>query len=341
MKDRIYHISDVLNEEYLRFPLGLLAEPKYRDMSLEAKMIYSLLLNRLTLSQRNGWINDNGEVYLIYTREDAAETLNLSYKKTIAAFKELIAADLLLEQRQGRGYPNLLYVLKMVVTDEKAEEFSDEFSGESDEKEPANPDKMQTCQNGISRTAEMAHQELPKQHIKICQNGTSRTADTEYLDMPNRHTRKNNNINLDNINLEIENLKEENLFDCVLRAHEGKTDFELESILRQCELEIFSAEMTEFFKTVITRMYYSEEFKVGKSVLPQREIRKLLKRLSGDHLIELTMRLKRNEDKVTRPIEYICSMLANVLSEGVGSLVLSLPKNYVSDDMLYDTEEGC
>ena len=96
MKDRIYHISDVLNEEYLRFPLGLLAEPKYRDMSLEAKMIYSLLLNRLTLSQRNGWINDNGEVYLIYTREDAAETLNLSYKKTIAAFKELIAVDLLL-----------------------------------------------------------------------------------------------------------------------------------------------------------------------------------------------------------------------------------------------------
>ena len=168
MKDRIYHISDVLNEEYLRFPLGLLAEPKYRDMSLEAKMIYSLLLNRLTLSQRNGWINDNGEVYLIYTREDAAETLNLSYKKTIAAFKELIAADLLLEQRQGRGYPNLLYVLKMVVTDENAEEFSDEFNSDIDEKEPANPDKMQTCQNGISRHVKMAHQELLIRNIKTC-----------------------------------------------------------------------------------------------------------------------------------------------------------------------------
>ena len=69
MNDRKYHISDVVNEEYLRFPLGLLAEPKYRFMSLEAKMIYSLLLNRLTLSQKNGWINDSGEVYLIYTRE--------------------------------------------------------------------------------------------------------------------------------------------------------------------------------------------------------------------------------------------------------------------------------
>ena len=332
MNDRKYHISDVVNEEYLRFPLGLLAEPKYRFMSLEAKMIYSLLLNRLTLSQKNGWINDSGEVYLIYTREEAAETLNLSYKKTISAFKELIVGGLLLEQRQGRGYPNLLFVLKMDISDEKAQEFSESFDGKNVEKEPANPDKQQTCQNGISRTAETAHQDMPKSHIKICQNGTSRTADMEYQDMPNSHTRKNNNINLD-----IENFKQEKMFVSELRAHEENANVELDAILEQCELEIFSDEMTDFFKTVITRMYYTKDFKVGKSVLPQSEIRKLLKRLSGDHLIELTMRLKNNEENVTRPIEYICSMLVNILTEGTGSLVLALPKNYVSNEMLFNT----
>ena len=333
MKDRIYHISDVLNEEYLRFPLGLLAEPKYGDMSLEAKMIYSLLLNRLTLSQRNGWINANGEVYLIYTREEAAETLNLSYKKTIAAFKELIANGLLLEQRQGRGYPNLLFVLKMVVTDENAEEFSEDFDIKNDEKEPENPDKQQICQNGTSRHAKTAHQELPKQHIKTCQNGISRTADTEYQDMPFGHPR-----NINNINLEIENFKKETLLGCELRAHEENTDAELDEILQQCELEIFSAEMVEFFKTVITRLYYTELFKVGKSLLPKNEIRNLLKKLSGDHLIELATRLKANKENVTRPIEYICSMLINVLSEGVGTLVLTLSRDIVSDEMLYDTK---
>jgi len=334
MNDKIYHISDVLSEEYLRFPLGLLAEPKYRDMSLEAKMIYSLLLNRLTLSQRNGWTNDNGEVYLIYTREDVAETLNLSYKKTIAAFKELIAADLLLEQRQGRGYPNLLYVLKMVVTDESAQEFSDEFNDESDEKEPVNPDNQQICQNGTSRHAETAYQELPDSHIKMCQNSISRTADMEYQDMSKRHTRKNNNIKLD-----IESLKKENMFVSELRAHEENADAELEVILQQCEFEIFSEEMAEFFKNVIVRMYYSLELKVGKSLLPQGEIRKLLRSLNGDHLIELTVRLKDNAENIKRPIEYICSMLANVLTEGVGSLVLDLPQGYVTDKMLYQARE--
>ena len=68
MIDRTYRISDVVSEDFLRFPLTLLANPKYKEMSLEAKFIYSLLLNRLTLSQKNNWINEDNEVYLIYTR---------------------------------------------------------------------------------------------------------------------------------------------------------------------------------------------------------------------------------------------------------------------------------
>ncbi len=56
MIERTYRVSDVVNEEFLRFPLTLLANPQYREISLEAKFVYTLLLNRLTLSQKNGWI---------------------------------------------------------------------------------------------------------------------------------------------------------------------------------------------------------------------------------------------------------------------------------------------
>ena len=81
MIERTYRISDIVKDDFLRFPLTLLANPKYKAMSLEAKFVYSLLLNRLTLSQKNGWINQDKEVFLIYTREEAAKTLNISYKK--------------------------------------------------------------------------------------------------------------------------------------------------------------------------------------------------------------------------------------------------------------------
>ena len=100
MMERTYRICDVVNEEFLRFPLTLLANPQYKEMSLEAKFVYALLLNRLTLSQKNSWINDDGEVYLIYTREEASATLNISYKKAIAAFRELIENRLRSEERR-------------------------------------------------------------------------------------------------------------------------------------------------------------------------------------------------------------------------------------------------
>ena len=187
MIDRTYRVNDVVKSEFLRLPLALIANPKYKQMSLEAKFIYSLLLNRMTLSQKNDWINEDNEVYLIYTREEAANTLNISYKKSISAFKELIQNGLLYEQRQGLGAPNLLYVLKAELTDKDAAEFNESFDGNNDEngeKEPANPLNMQMCQNGISRHAETTHQDMPKSHIKNCQNGTSRTVKTAHQELP-------------------------------------------------------------------------------------------------------------------------------------------------------------
>ena len=171
MMERTYRICDVVNEEFLRFPLTLLANPQYKEMSLEAKFVYALLLNRLTLSQKNGWINDDGEVYLIYTREEASATLNISYKKAIAAFRELIENRLLVEQRQGRGYPNLLYVLKAELADRDAAEFLDSLDKPAEEN-AVEPYPMQICQNSTSRSAETAVLDMPEPHIQTCRNGT-------------------------------------------------------------------------------------------------------------------------------------------------------------------------
>ena len=201
MIERTYRVSDVVNEEFMRFPLTLLANPKYRDMSLEAKFIYSLLLNRLTLSQKNNWINEDKEVYLIYTREDAANTLNITYRKAISAFKELIEVGLLYEERQGRGFPNLLYVLKAELADEDAIKFGEQFDNSDDEngeEKPANPVNTQICNFRTSRTADSAYQELQDLHFKNCDNGISKPADFTYQDMPNLHPKKIDNKKIKN-----------------------------------------------------------------------------------------------------------------------------------------------
>lgn len=348
MMERTYRVNDIVSEEFLRLPLSLLANPKYKQMSLEAKFVYSLLLNRMTLSQRNKWFNDENEVYLIYTREEAANTLNISYKKSIAAFKELIEVGLLFEQRQGRGYPNLLYVLKAELTVEDATEFSDEFNqteDENGEKEPENPVFMQICQNGTSRHAEMAYQELPKSHIKTCQNGTSRTAVSTGQDMPKSHPSKINNKKTENSYIENSQSVNQSYGNFsgigVPKMTDGLTDDEekIQEILDRCELHLFTDSVRQMLIQAVERLYYSESLKIGNARLPQAKVRSYLNLLDCETLMSTVESMKVNEDRIINPMAYIMSTIINTICEKESDLILSLPAQYVSPQDLYAMDD--
>lgn len=336
--ERTYRISDVVSDEFIRFPLTLLANPQYKEMSLEAKFIYSLLLNRLTLSQKNGWVNEDNEVYLIYTREDAAALLNISYKKAIAAFKELIGHGLLYEQRQGRGYPNLLFVLKAELNDTDAEEFSENYDKTPEETEPETPEKadgMQICQNGTSRPVKTAVQDLPKSHIKTCQNDSSRTADTAHQELPNRHPTKIDNINNQNSYMEnSQSVRPAHVPDSDGPADESDMEA-LEEIYERCEMPIFKPNIQTMFQNAIERLYYSDTLKIGNARLPRAKVRSYLHLLDSEALITALDSMKQNEERIKNPTAYLMSVLFNAICEKESDLILSLPPEYLRGDDFY------
>ena len=86
-------LSGAISYFHMQMPRWLFCDPHYTDMSLEAKVAYTFLLNRYQLSRRNGWVNRHGEVYIIYTREDLALEMQVSYRKAISCFKELADRD--------------------------------------------------------------------------------------------------------------------------------------------------------------------------------------------------------------------------------------------------------
>ena len=339
--ERTYRVNDVVKSEFLRLPLSLLANPKYKQMSLEAKFIYSLLLNRMTLSQRNGWINEKNEVYLIYTREEASKTLNISYKKAIAAFKELIQHGLLHEQRQGLGAPNLLYVLKADLTDEDAAEFGSTFDGEPHGEEQEKPDDSQMCQNGISRPVKTAHQELPKQHIQNCQPGISGTATVEGQDLPERHTSKTDITKTDLSQIDLRKIEySQSIYPSTQQygrtVTDGQTDEKiLQQILSKCSLELFSPNVSMMLTQAIERLYYSEYLKIGNAKLPKEKIRSYLWLLSADILICVLETMKKNEGRIKNPMAYLMSTIVNTICEQESGLILSLPSECVGDEDLY------
>ena len=109
----LYKINETLQHSYYQMPQELFCNEKYKKLSIEAKVIYAFLLNRMNLSRMNKWINDKGEIYLIYTRKEIQSKLNLSDKPVTRAFKELRETELIKEEKQGFGKPNLIYIGKI------------------------------------------------------------------------------------------------------------------------------------------------------------------------------------------------------------------------------------
>ena len=100
------------NYKSLQIPKEMFFNDLYKNMSLESKVIYSIIRDRAYLSQKNNWIQD-GNVYLIVTRQEIEDLLNLSNKTVIKSFKELKEKELIVEKRQGNHKPNLIFPLEI------------------------------------------------------------------------------------------------------------------------------------------------------------------------------------------------------------------------------------
>jgi len=316
-----YKLNDVLDQEFLRFPLTLLANPKYKSLSLEAKVVYTLLLNRLTLSQRSGWLNEQGEVYLIYPREEAAKTLGITYKKAIAAFKELLSRHLIVERRRGRGMPNLIFVIKLEPSsDSDAKDFSGKFDTprHAETAHQEQPEDFMTCQNDSSRPSETEVQEV-SEAPRTCQNGTSRPAETAVQDMPKSHT---SNIYKSHIELSDPS---------VSPGADAQTDARtLEEIYARCELYIWDDPVEEMFKAVIDRLYYSESCRVGNAMLPREKIRGYLKLLDSEVICAVYDAMRKNEKPVKNTMRYLMSSLINAIFEQQGDMLVCMPPEYLA-----------
>ena len=113
-----YKSNETLEHEYYQIPQELFVNEKYKNkLNSDSKILYAFLLDRLSLSQKNHWIDEANNVYLIFTREEVQEKLNLSDKTVTKSFKILMEVNLVQEKRQGLGKPNLIYVGKINHSD--------------------------------------------------------------------------------------------------------------------------------------------------------------------------------------------------------------------------------
>ena len=95
---------------FFRIPKELNSSDKYQGLSINAKFLYGVLLDRQTLSKKNGWRDRYGNIYVFATLTDVRKTLNCSEKTAVKVLKELEAFSLIRKVRRGWCMPNLIYV---------------------------------------------------------------------------------------------------------------------------------------------------------------------------------------------------------------------------------------
>ena len=109
-----YKSNETLSHKYYQIPQELFESSLYKDkLNSDSKILYAFLLDRLSLSIRNHWVDNANRIFLIFTRQEVQEKLGLSEKTVTKAFKQLVDTDLIEEKRQGLGKPNLIYVAKI------------------------------------------------------------------------------------------------------------------------------------------------------------------------------------------------------------------------------------
>lgn len=102
---------------FYRIPKALFTEPNFRELSPDAKVLYGILLDRMSLSLKNQWLDAQNKVYIIFTVEEIMDALNCANQKATRLMVELEKqAGLIERKRQGLGRPNLIYVKNFAAT---------------------------------------------------------------------------------------------------------------------------------------------------------------------------------------------------------------------------------
>ena len=299
--------TDVQSIYHMQMPRWLFSDPRYADMSLDAKVTYTFLLNRFQLSRRNGWVNDYGEVFVIFPRKELARELRICEQRVTAAFHKLVELKLVWEKRCGRGDANQIY-LASVQPEDDPDYSCTPFLPEEHGSRTAESEVLDRPDSFIPP---QESRDLPLKNRKI---GGSRTADSAAAEPQDRRPSYNNTSQKEPSDTYVSQP-----VSC------GQTDDEREltDILDACELLSFPPETARVFENAIERLFYSASFRIGGAVLPQSRVRSRLWLLDGMILREAESKLHANLDRqVKNSTVYTMATIFNCITESESDLMV-------------------
>jgi len=298
MDDRIklsyFYGKEAEQYSFYKIPKLLFTDDYFKKISVEAKVLYGLMLDRMSLSVKNQWMDEEGRAYIYYSLEDIMDALGCSNKKAISIMKELdmdAGIGLIEKKRQGQGKPTMIYLKQFMIQD------------------------VQKCRNYTSGEKSVIS-EVMNLHILKCKKSTSRSEENTCLEVKNIHTNKNN-IN----NTELSN-NESNL----ILSGDDRMRYEMDAyselISENIELDIlrerhpYDQDLLEgIFDLILeTVLCKNESIIVASNKYPAELVRSKFLKLNSSHVEYAIDCFKGNTTKVRNIKKYLLTTLFNAPS---------------------------
>ena len=290
MQFRYFYGTEADMFTFYRIPKLLVTDEYFRGITSDAKILYGLMLDRMSLSAKNGWLDEHNRVYIYFSMEDTMDLLCVGKNKalkTLAELDDVSGVGLIERRKQGQGKPTKIYVKSFV--------------------------KNESCNaSDIENVFRDNDSEVYNVNLKTSQNQTSsvpinKPAEVYKRDTNNIKDNNNNNQQKSNLILSIDDRKRK---EPVLYKRELRDKLEIDMLIQR---HPYDEELIEGILDLVLEMLLS----TNESVLISRNMHDIslvkgrFQNLNSSHIEYVLNGIKSNTSKVRNIKQYILASLFN------------------------------
>ena len=305
---------------FYRIPKILITSPHFKKISDSAKLLYGLMLDRMSLSIRNGWLDDDNRAYIFFTTNDVMEQMCCGTEKATKMLAELDSEKgigLIERVKQGQGKPAIIYLKKFYELEDTAR--STKLS--EIESQDVQESKNKTFENRKTRLLKIESQDFRKSKNKTFENRKSGLSEIESLEFRKSKCNYNNinntdinyiyPINQDNYNIQNSDTQtEEEWIDRYTKTvDEIKKQIDYDYLINHAERDIVD-EVVNIMAEVMT--VYRPKYKIEGDFIEYNAVVNKFRQITAQKLEICLLAYSRKIQRIKNPKAYWISTLYNI-----------------------------
>lgn len=301
IKFNYYYGKEAEQFSFFRIPKLLFTDSTFSKLSSDAKVLYGILLDRMNLSMKNNWIDEENKVYIIFTIEEIAEIMCCATQKATKILQELDdkkGIGLVEKKRLGLGKPNILYVKNFILQEEKEKTpIQEEVTNQELCKS-----QLKNDENHNSGNVNFTKQELCKSQCNKTNLNKTEYSDTEYNNTSPISPSEEKNIKGDLLsqkqNMEMEEIikiLKQNIDYAFLVKEQSKDKEKIDLII----------------KVMAEAIQGKTDIRINQRMIDFETVKEQFLSLQKEHINYVLLVLDENKRKITNLRAYLLSLLYN------------------------------